>query len=90
MTENASPVRMAKCSCGKEVPSTASLFGRTTAEQWAKDRCAVCCYAPIAHAPETRSRPHMASKMIDGHEFTPTPPDTRDYDTYYCGCRGWD
>ena len=82
-------VRMAKCTCGKEVPSTPSLL-RTTAEQWAKDRCAVCCYALGAHSPESRVKPHMRRAMGDGHEFVPTPPDARDYDTYYCGCRGWD
>lgn len=80
--------RRARCSCGREVASFSGLAFRQTAESHAEGRCGTCGYADVAHEEPTRSRPHLARVMSDGHEFTQAEP--RDYDTYYCGCRGWD
>lgn len=80
--------RKARCSCGKEVPSHAGLPFLHTAERHAVGRCGLCGYAEVAHSPEVRARPHLKRSMGDGHEFTQAEP--REFDTFYCGCRGWD
>ena len=81
--------RRAVCySCRKSVPSHAYLPFLETAEKQAEGRCTHCGYADVAHEEPTRSRPHLARAMGNGHEFTQAEP--RDHDTYYCGCRGWD
>lgn len=87
---NADPDRRkAVCySCRKSVPSHRFLPFRETAEHHAQGRCSGCGYAEVAHEEPTRSRPHLARVMGNGHEFTQAEP--RDHDTYYCGCRGWD
>jgi hypothetical protein len=82
--------RWAKCSCGRTEPSTEDLAFRQTAAQRAHDRCAQCGYAEVAHTPEVRARKHLVWKMGDGHEFVATDPSTFEFDTFYCGCRGWD
>ena len=81
--------RKAVCySCRKSVPSHRFLSFLETAEHFAQGRCSDCGYADVAHEEPTRSRPHLAHVMGDGHVFTQAEP--RDHDTFYCGCRGWD
>lgn len=81
--------RRAVCySCRKTVASHRFLPFLQTAESHAQERCAHCGYADVAHEEPTRSRPHLAKVMGNGHVFTQAEP--RDHDTFYCGCRGWD
>lgn len=81
--------RMARCSCGKLVPSDPSrLAFFQSAEIRARQTCKVCRYAAIAHAEETRQRPHNRNtKLGDGHAFVRSDAD--EFDSYYCGCRGF-
>ena len=79
--------RMAVCSCGEMQPSSADLFGLTDLSAdgaRASESCGTCRYSIVAHTDEIRSRPHS---RVCG-EFT--PQGEQEFDTYYCGCRGWD
>ena len=95
--------RIAKCSCGntrESSPSLAFFEFQGEGSDWAMGHCAVCGYAPRAHDTNVA---HMARIEKGGrtryenfmeknggvHEFRPRGGD-RGYDTYYCGCRGWD
>jgi hypothetical protein len=89
--------RTARCGCGRTVPSDtpgiAFLERRHAGSAWAKNTCAVCNYAPIAHD-------RFAGRLMDvvaagrwpvgvePHEFVEHPG--ADTDTFYDGCRGWD
>jgi hypothetical protein len=85
--------REARCSCGKTRPSPDALEGklaffeyRGRGSRWT-DNCE-CGYAWIAHTQETdRGRINVVAQgKCPG--FTPRGP--HEFDTYYCGCRGWD
>lgn len=82
--------RMARCTCGKVRESSPSLdFFQARGPGTQEDTCAICRFAPIAHEWTTDrvvAEPHPATV---GHEFTPMT-EGYEFDTFYCGCRGWD
>ena len=50
--------------------------------------CDRCSWAPTVHEdPDVQRRPHVARSWF-AHEFTDA--EGRQFDSYYCGCRGWD
>jgi hypothetical protein len=53
----------------------------------ATDICAVCRYSIVAHDPSLDRHAAWISKVGE-HDFVPAGP--KDFDEYYCGCRGWD
>lgn len=75
--------RMATCSCGRKEPSNPDKLAffeyRGDGSRRAQDQC-TCGYTQAAHA-----KPHVQAKC---EGFTPRGP--FQYDSYYCGCRGWD
>lgn len=78
--------RTAKCSCGNMSPSSLSLpffeyWGPGSRE--ALNICQ-CGYAFVAHTPEVMDR----NKKLTCTAFVARGP--REFDRYYCGCRGWD
>lgn len=83
--------REARCYCGRTRPSTDALEGehgklaffeyRGPESERAQKTCRHCRYHDVAHKPG--SSKHVCDNfeaMVEGYE----------YDTYYCGCRGWD
>jgi hypothetical protein len=85
--------RMARCFCGQECPSEIARTERAFFEdrgegsRWATELCE-CGYAHIAHTQEVTKT--QRNVVIDGHceGFTPRGP--HEFDSFYCGCRGWD
>lgn len=79
--------RIAKCSCGRTAPSdpkSLAFFEYCgTGSREATNIC-TCGYAAAAHTPEVMAR----NKALKCTNFTPRGP--REFDRYYCGCRGWD
>lgn len=78
--------RQARCGCGKLAPSSPKLFGfeyRGAGSQYAQIACKHCGYFDVAHG---TGKPHL--KHIEGHAFE--PHGSYEFDSYYCGCRGWD
>ena len=74
--------RTAKCSCGLKRPSTSdglAFFVYTGPGSYDANEICTCGFHIEAHA---------AGKIKDGHAFTARGP--REFDRYYCGCRGWD
>jgi hypothetical protein len=87
--------REARCTCGQTAPSTKALDGylaffkyRGEGSRAATDSCKHCGYAEIAHTQEdTKQRMNVVTRgKCPGFE----PKGDWGYDTYYCGCRGWD
>ena len=79
--------REARCGCGKIVPSSKGLAFfeyRGEGSQAATNMCRHCRYAEQAHAlkPNVKHLQHCC----DAFE----PHGAWEYDTFYCGCRGWD
>ena len=77
--------RMAQCSCGKVEPSSrrlAFLVDRGPGSRAAAETCAHCRYTAAAHERTPRRNPQVCNHFEAHGPF--------DYDTYYCGCRGWD
>lgn len=83
----AAATREARCGCGRVEPSTSFLAFRETAERHAEGRC-VCGYNRLAHSPEVQRKNRDIGRRTLDHEFEQAP--MRDFDTFYCGCRGWD
>lgn len=80
--------RVAKCSCGKEEPSSLSLafFEFRGPGSNITRMCDICGFNDVVHWPinPNTGRSHRARD----HTFVPRSPLV--HDTYYCGCRGWD
>ena len=78
--------RKARCpDCGSLVPSkrTLAFFEyRGPGSPAAREMC-ICGYTRVAHREEVWAR----NKLVC-HNFEPRG--AWDYDSYYCGCRGWD
>lgn len=84
--------RMAQCTyCKVERPSAESeslAFFQDRGPGFCNDTCKVCRYYEVAHYPNaSRVNPevpkqcqHSFEPMIEGYPF----------DSFYCGCRGWD
>lgn len=83
--------RSAKCFCGRTRPSSERddlAFFEDRGPGNVDHVCKNCRYHLVAHERKVDGLPLHRSKvvcdnfepMVDGYEF----------DTYYCGCRGWD
>lgn len=73
--------RLAKCGCGVTKPSSAALAFFEFLGEGAPDssnRCK-CGYYEVAHRPGT----HIKCRTF-------IPVGAREFDKFYCGCRGWD
>lgn len=92
--------RTARCGCGRTQPSTADhlAFFEFIGEgsRYATQSCRHCGYHDVAHQPE-----HMETLVHIGGKRRPTvvedgrcpgfePAGAHEFDTFYCGCRGWD
>jgi hypothetical protein len=83
--------RMARCYCGETRPSSEreKLFGFTDLSDtsaWARETCRHCGKFEVAHHPGcSQVRPDQYER----HAFEPREKG-REFDSYYCGCRGWD
>lgn len=85
--------RQARCECGALRPSDGPAIGfkgelpffvyRGEGSREALDICR-CGYATAAHTPEVRSR----NRALTCETFEPRGP--HEFDSFYCGCRGWD
>lgn len=75
--------RMARCSCGATKPSSPSALAfftyRGPCSLESTETCKCGLYRS-AHSPE---KPHVKCK-----EFIARGPN--EFDSFYCGCRGWD
>ena len=75
--------RQARCGCGKLVasdPDKAAFYEfRGIGSRYATDLCE-CGYTKSAH-----EKPHIAAKC---QNFIARGP--HEFDSFYCGCRGWD
>jgi hypothetical protein len=79
--------RMARCSCGEMQPSSPDLFGLTDLSadgRHANKTCGTCRYSIVAHTDEIQWGPAIGVC----EEFTPIGG--QEFDSFYCGCRGWD
>ena len=90
--------REARCLCGRVVASDtkgiAFLEDRGPGSAWAEKSCKHCRYHEEAHGSGREEdiakgiRPRR-NVVAEGHcpGFEAGP---HEYDSYYCGCRGWD
>ncbi len=81
--------RIAKCGCGNTRPSSegeklASFEFTGEGSKRALDICRNCAYAEVAHTPEVMAR----NKNLKCMRFE--PHGAYEFDSFYCGCRGWD
>ncbi len=81
--------RMAKCGCGHTVASTfdnsiAFFQFRGEGSRDALENCKNCWYSRRAHEPEVMAK-NLALKCTN---FEPHGP--YEFDSFYCGCRGWE
>lgn len=84
--------RVARCTCGREEPSSQSLpffEYRGEGSTVATTSCKTCRYRKVAHerAVNDPAATHL-HHIIVGHDFEPVGG--FDHDSFYCGCRGWD
>jgi hypothetical protein len=85
------PPRMARCTCGEERPSSERdrLFGftdRTINSDWSQKHCRQCGMTERAHHPGCSE---VQPDRYQRHQFEPRH-EAAEFDTFYCGCRGWD
>lgn len=89
------PPRMARCSCGRTEPSSPSLAffqDRSEGSALATDHCK-CGYTLSAHTVEGMANnvPSNRRTVIEQGKCTGfVPRGAHEFDSYYCGCRGWD
>jgi len=85
--------RQARCICGKINPSDEALPGykslpffeaRGPGSPWSLDTCVHCRFAARAHEPEVMAR----NTSLKCETFEPGA--VLEFDSFYCGCRGWD
>lgn len=83
--------REARCSCGHVRPSNVNLpffEYRGDGSKMATDSCKNCGYSEVAHTQEpTRTQQNV---VLNGKCPGFEPRGAWEYDSYYCGCRGWD
>jgi hypothetical protein len=83
--------RMARCRCGYTRPSSerATLFGFTDmslSSDWLQKSCRHCGKYEVAHHPGcSQAQPNMYER----HQFEPRN-EAAEFDTFYCGCDGWE
>jgi hypothetical protein len=86
-------MRLARCYCGRTEPSAgpATQFGwqdRSTGSKYAADTCR-CGYYRCAHETQPQNldpRSVVETGKCDGFK----PVGEHEYDSFYCGCGGWD
>lgn len=88
--------RMARCGCGRTEPSSKDLAffkDRSDGSEDAVRSCKHCGYFECAHDSEAMAKnvPNNRQTVIErglckGFE----PHGTYEFDSYYCGCWGWD
>jgi hypothetical protein len=81
--------RMALCHCGDTRPSSERLFGFTDKSlnsAWVKRHCRHCGKHEVAHYPGCSA---VAPDQYERHQFEPRN-EAADFDSFYCGCEGWD
>lgn len=81
--------RQAQCTCGKAVPSDDSgrlAFFQYRGPGMADPPCSVgrCFYVESVHQ---QINPRTGRPGVTDHAFVAR---TYEYDSFYCGCRGWD
>ena len=79
--------REARCTCGKTMPSSTGLAFfeyRGDNSEAAVKFCKTCAYAEHAH--EIKGTVKHLQHCCDTFE----PHGAWDYDSFYCGCKGWD
>lgn len=88
--------RMARCSCGAERPSDKDRLAffeyRGPGSSFAVEICA-CGFYRSAHEPEEcrkRVRGNQQTVVESGRCAGFTSQGPHEFDSYYCGCRGWD
>ena len=75
-------VRQARCYCGKLEPITKNLpffESRDTGSRQATIACKNCFYYDVAHG---KGHKDVCNNF--------TPHGAYEYDSFYCGCDGWD
>ena len=81
--------RMARCRCGYIRPSSerAKLFGFTDRSLASEQKyCRHCGKYEVAHYPGcSQAQPDQYER----HQFEPRE-EAAEFDTFYCGCDGWD
>ena len=80
--EKGNGMRQAKCQCGKVVPSKESLpffESKDAGSRLATIQCKHCVYHDAAH--------NKGHKLVCDNF---TPHGAFQYDSFYCGCNGWD
>lgn len=92
--------RLARCGCGATVPSDTDSIAffedRSAGSRAATNSCKHCGYSECAHDPA-----HMETLVHLNGKRRPTqveagrcpgfePKGEWEFDSYYCGCRGWD
>lgn len=88
--------REARCTCGKTAPSTdrerlAFFDYRGEGSRYALTSCAVCKFADAAHDPERMKKNVNPRTVVEQGKCTGfVAIGAHEYDTFYCGCRGWD
>lgn len=88
-------MRQAICGCGNKRPSSekAELFGfinRDANSDQAKNICK-CGYHACAHDPEyTKNNVEKRTVVQLGRCQGFEARGVMEFDSYYCGCRGWD
>ena len=83
--------RMARCRCGYERPSCEreTLFGftdRSLNSDWSQKHCRHCGKYEVAHHPGCSK---VQPDRYERHQFEPRN-EAAEFDTFYCGCDGWD
>lgn len=83
--------RVAACMCGKkqlsaEYQRLAFFQYRGEGSPDALNTCKHCKFHRIAHENKIAGKAQMAKQICDNFE----PHGAWDFDSYYCGCRGWD
>lgn len=81
--------RSASCGyCRTQRPSADDLpffLYRGPGSEYASTQCISCGYSVVAHTTENWAR----GRSLICQNFT-SNPDGHEFDSYYCGCRGWD
>ena len=83
-------LRQAKCTCGKLEPSNYDLpffLDRSAGSGYATEHCK-CGYYEIAHRDDPKQR--RLNVVKEGWCTGFQPHDEYEFDSFYCGCRGWD
>lgn len=87
--------RQAICICGEKRASSdrerlAFFEDRGPGSAFSRDTCRICRCKPVAHLPSVRpTRTGFPSVIGVPHAFEPLTEGI-EFDSFYCGCRGWD